>query len=846
MRQLTIGASLAWVACLACIPLPGRWSVAHAQGGCDDGFGVPSRAPVVAATGWSAPLDVRVSLHLHDVPLGAALEHVSAVSGVRIAYSSDVVPLDRNSCVLAASEPLGQVLARMLAGTGVEARVVAGRVVLAPAPGRAALDEMAHEMGTLQRVLVTGSTVASPRRSLAIGVDVIDGDQLRRESRTTLPAILDAAAPGVWVWERASSSLVAQYGGIRGASSFGSSYPKIYIDGIEVANPLLVTDFDPNVIERVEVIRGPQGAALYGSDAISGVVNIVMRHDGTETTGPSLRVSSSVGAVATAYGTSLVPTHEQRLSLRGGSNLRSTGLAVEFGQVGQVTPAAAMTHLLASGDLRIVGSSATLSATGRFVDKRATPGANPLLTGPMAGATTDPATALAAAAATTPQSVMQYTIGSSAVFASDGTSPWTSTALVGLDGYQLDHVSDQTAPFPLMADSALRAAEGRGDRLTMRATTVGRFGEEGSSTPVAVTFGAEQAVLRQIGVVSTARLATPDRDKRYATVVAGEVQSWNHNTGLFSQLTAAWRRELYLTAGLRLERNDAFSGQERYPLLPMVGLVAVRDFGDIELKLRSAYGTGIRPPQTPARSASVLQQRDWRTAPGALDPESQSGTETGAELYVGGLLSVQVTRFNQLASGLIQNVAIAFDTLMRDGVAEQRVRYQPQNVGAISNNGWEMQGSVHHGPWAVTGAVALVDSRVRNLAVGYQGDLRPGDRMLAVPARTTSLTASWTGAGWFASLSGMRAQDWVDYDRLTLARLYGGTSAQDLVGPRLREYWLNYTGQTHLRFAGSLTVSHGLDVTLTGENLLGGQVGEPDNVTIRSGRTITGGLRASF
>ena len=33
---------------------------------------------------------------------------------------------------------------------------------------------------------------------------------------------------------------------------------------------------------------------------------------------------------------------------------------------------------------------------------------------------------------------------------------------------------------------------------------------------------------------------------------------------------------------------------------------------------------------------------------------------------------------------------------------------------------------------------------------------------------------------------------------------------------------------------------------LTGENLLGGQLGEPDNVTIRPGRTVTAGLRASF
>jgi len=33
---------------------------------------------------------------------------------------------------------------------------------------------------------------------------------------------------------------------------------------------------------------------------------------------------------------------------------------------------------------------------------------------------------------------------------------------------------------------------------------------------------------------------------------------------------------------------------------------------------------------------------------------------------------------------------------------------------------------------------------------------------------------------------------------------------------------------------------------VTGDNLLGGQLGEPDNVTIRPGRSMTVGIRTSF
>jgi iron complex outermembrane receptor protein len=219
------------------------------------------------------------------------------------------------------------------------------------------------------------------------------------------------------------------------------------------------------------------------------------------------------------------------------------------------------------------------------------------------------------------------------------------------------------------------------------------------------------------------------------------------------------------------------------------------------------------------------------------------------ELYVGSAFSLQATRFDQLASGLIQNVAVAVDTQMRGASAVQRVRYQLQNIGEISNHGWEMQAAAQRGPFALASTFTMVDSRVRRLAVGYYGDLRPDDRILAVPARTGSLMGSWTGSRWFASLTATRAWDWVDYDRLTLAQAYtatDGPSANDLVGPHLRAYWMNYSGQTHLRLASSFTLRPSLDLLLNGENLLGGQLGEPDNVTIRPGRTVSGGLRASF
>jgi iron complex outermembrane receptor protein len=174
--------------------------------------------------------------------------------------------------------------------------------------------------------------------------------------------------------------------------------------------------------------------------------------------------------------------------------------------------------------------------------------------------------------------------------------------------------------------------------------------------------------------------------------------------------------------------------------------------------------------------------------------------------------------------------------------------FQLQNVGEITNRGWEAQGSLSFGRVALGGAAAFVDSRVQRLARGYSGDLRPGDRMLAVPARTLSGTASWTGARLQFSTTLSRASDWINYDRLAVAEAWirADRDARILTGDSLRTYWLHYPGATRLRSALSLNLSHGLLLTATGENLLNYQRGEPDSITIVPGRTIMLGVRARF
>jgi iron complex outermembrane receptor protein len=822
--------------------------------------------PAVAQSAgeWGAPLDVRVTLHVADVSLRDALDRLTAISKVPLAYSAETLPVDKRVCVAADREPLGALLATLLRGASVKVIVVAGRVVLTPDAVRANNDAVSHSVSVLERVVVTGSAVAAPRRPLTVGMDVIDGAQLRRQELSSLSEILDAAVPGLWSWSQSPSTLVAQYGGVRGASSFGSSSPKIYIDGVEVANPLVVTQINPDVIDRIEVIRGPQGAALYGSDAISGVINVLTRHDGGAVSAPSILFHSTAGAAGSDYVGGLVPTHEQRLTVRAGSNVRSAGLAATFGQTGSLVPSSESRQIAAIGDARLVTARETLNIAARLYDKRSGVGRNPLLAAyiPAAPVTTGSSGPGSVPSPSEPsstdesQSVRQYTLSTSAAFATEGS--WTHTLLAGLDGYSLNNVADAIGPIPTALDSALRAARGSGDRYTLRESSVARFGD-GEDALGTITLGVEHSVLRQATTAVTTRKMMPGQ--QYPTAVDGIVETWNHNTGLLSQVNMTWQQSIFLTGGLRIERNDSFTGNNRYPVLPMVGLAVVRSLGDADVKWRAAYGKGIRPPQTPARSAAsgYAGGLGWNgggmggVLP-ALDPEVQTGYEAGVELYLGKALQFQLTRFDQRVTGLIQSVAVAVETFAgRNSTAERRVRYQLQNVGEITNTGWEAQGNFSKGAFMLSSALSSVDSRVRALATGYQGDLQPNDRMLAVPARTGSLTLSWAGDRWTAALGATRAMDWINYDRLTLARDYaaaastqGAQTTHDFTGALLRTYWRTYDGETHLRLTATRDLSRGIALLVAGENLLGGQLGEPDNVTIRPGRTVTAGLRASF
>lgn len=772
---------------------------------------IPQDLILPDSTDWPQPLDRRISLEARRLSLRDALDRVAAAGHFRLSYSGDDLPLDRAVRLSVRDEPAGQALRGLLAGSGVEPTIVGPDHVVLPPPRRAVVPTIDPPI-ELESIVVTGTADGGSRRPLTLALDVVPGADLRLLGDATLAGALSGAVPGLWLWPQSPASVLAGYGSIRGASSFGLSYPKVYIDGIELANPLLLTRLAPEAVDRIEVIRGPQGAALYGADAISGVMNIVTRQEGADPDASRLRIESGVAAAASDWGTSPALGQRHALTVRLGSNLTSAALHLAGGSDGPFIPGASHQFASAHGTLRRVGERTLWTGLARVAAEAADAPPSPLL---------PDSTRLPRRLGTTDQSVVGYTLGANLRFLPG--ERWTHTAAFGLDGYTLSGIADERTPITSAADSALRAAEGNAVRGSLRLGTVRHLALGGRSS-AHLTLGAEHSILRQ-------RLS---HDSTASTPL------WQHTSAASLQGSVGVRDRLYLSGGLRVEGT---TGNDPV-LVPMVGAATIVESGSLALKLRGAFGKGVRWPTGATRTSLLGRPNQSTLTPTALDPEEQSGFEFGADLMLGGAITLAVTRFDQLATGLIQRVGVATDTVGGPGGGRARVSYHLENIGEINNRGWELGLTARHGPWSVNGALSFVDSRVERLAAGYRGDLQTGDRMLEVPARTMSLTARWEQGGWSAAISAARAEDWVNYDRLGLAAAFaGGRPGRDLVGARLRDFWLEYPGVTRLRAAVTRNLSRHLALTAAGENLLDEQRGEPDNLTVVPGRTVTIGLR---
>jgi len=176
-----------------------------------------------------------------------------------------------------------------------------------------------QDIFNLEAVVVTGQATGVEQKNLANAVTTVTGTALNGAPTSTIEGALQGKIPGALIQENSGAPGGGAQINLRGVSTInGSADPVIVVDGMIISNAAIannmnaitnaagggnasnqdnpvnrIADLNPADIEKVEVLKGPSAASIYGGAANSGVIVITTRHG--QTGAPRFHVTQRLG-----------------------------------------------------------------------------------------------------------------------------------------------------------------------------------------------------------------------------------------------------------------------------------------------------------------------------------------------------------------------------------------------------------------------------------------------------------------------------------------------------------------------------------------------------------------------
>ncbi len=164
---------------------------------------------------------------------------------------------------------------------------------------------LGNDLLGLDEVVVTGTTVATTKRKLGNAISTVSAKDIRNSGAASIDGALQGKVLGAQVNQNSGNPAGGISITLRGVSTLGGSSEPLYIvDGVIFNNDSRqlidvgggaqnrLVDLNPSDIDRIEVIKGASAAAIYGSRANNGVVQIFTKR-GKEGK-PSINFSSQI------------------------------------------------------------------------------------------------------------------------------------------------------------------------------------------------------------------------------------------------------------------------------------------------------------------------------------------------------------------------------------------------------------------------------------------------------------------------------------------------------------------------------------------------------------------------
>jgi outer membrane receptor protein involved in Fe transport len=697
----------------------------------------------------------------------------------------------------------------------------ASQTVTVGAGEEAAADfALAKSAQELDQVVVTGTIVPTEVRALPTPVSVITAADIESQHIRNIDDIFRQLVPGA-IAPDVTSQPELTFRSLRGASTLsGLGTIKVYIDGIE-ASERSVALVDPNSVDHIEVIRGPQAAAIYGSDAIAGVMQIFTRKGDSTLTRPELSAQAALGVIQSPY-TSGALRQEYTASARGGAPAVRYNIGAGFSRASDWVPESAIEQPSVFASVGFGRNGLTVDISGRLYQEA--------YDFPLDPRTTE--TGFIAFSKPYHYRFVrrQETYG---VRLSCATSRWWQHAVTaGIDLFG-DNVRSTAPRLITPADSLLALSLRTERKVYVGYNTSATFGI-GRAVSSVITAGFEHSTLTDQLTSTFGALKTTGTIQTAPGFPITATYNVVNNTGYFSQAQLNLHSRVFLTAGLRAEQNSNFGADLKTPVLPRAGLSIVHELGRVTAKLRGSYGRAILPPTPIQRNPlSIAGIGQVNIANPLLAPQRQEGVDGGIDLTFGTTGVLSVTYYTQVAKDLIQRVLL-------DASSSPQV-LQWQNVARVKNTGWEFEGRVRTGLVLFSAQYAITNSAIQDLGPNYTGDLRVGDRPLQTPHVTGGATASLTafrGTRLSAGFTYVGSQ--TNYDYLAQFRCFAGTGP---CLPTLRDYQVVYPSYARINLAIEQRITPLVTGFVSVTNLANNMADEVNNQIPPRGRVTMAGFR---
>ena len=310
---------------------------------------------MLSATAWADRVEVNIAAGMAP----RALEQLSQQTQLQILFSSDVVATHATRAVQGHFEP-SEALERMLAGSGLVFDFVNNRTVVVdvphtnsaksadsspPPPAAASALAFGGDFGPpgrndLEQVIITGSRIFRRSSAAIQQVDVYNHERIERSGATTVAGFLNtlpqaslAATEATAGQSFAGSTTIRLHGLPNGTTLVLINGRRTETSGAQGFYDLFDLNNIPlGAVDHVEVL--PTGAsAIYGSDAVAGVVNIILKknYSGLEAStkyvwarGPNeTDTTFDLGAATGPWSGSLLGTFQSRDQLLGSGRART-------------------------------------------------------------------------------------------------------------------------------------------------------------------------------------------------------------------------------------------------------------------------------------------------------------------------------------------------------------------------------------------------------------------------------------------------------------------------------------------------------------------------------------------